>query len=524
MKKFFTFLFPAIILLNSCASVLNTTYQQVYIDTDKDNTLLINGDEPKEYRGKYFIKRDFEIKQLTAEQEGYKTQYKAIGQYKRHWLYYVSWVPFGAFFLIPPLIDYGPKAYNYEKDIDFAEDLMAFPKRDEESKEIHFKKVGMDINAYDYRFRYFNSYYDYMDNKDWRESRSDEDNEDLQLENTIFANSLNEILKNNGYIDTTRRVFKNSYLNNLYLEATIKEYTLNRVNHKSNGFCYTDLLVDFELQNIYGDSIYATEIEASSGDFVYKKDYSRYIEKSIDRSIKDALEVAMIKLFKNESVDSLLHDKSEKNDEDNFEPISIPNAGIFVQNIDEAVKSTVTIKTKDGHGSGFIVSNKGHIITNYHVVNDTTDLKVVLNNKKEFDMEILRVSRIHDLALVKIDTANLIPFKLKADKYLPLAKELFAVGTPFGEDLSQSVSRGIISGIRPLEGDGELIQTDASINGGNSGGAMIDEYGLVYGVVSSKLKGFSIEGVAFGIPAYNVLSKLKLTPSSTIASTPLNTF
>lgn len=84
------------------------------------------------------------------------------------------------------------------------------------------------------------------------------------------------------------------------------------------------------------------------------------------------------------------------------------------------------------------------------------------------------------------------------------------MGTPTAEDLSQTISKGIISGIRKTDGDKKLIQTDASINAGNSGGAIIDKDGLVIGVVSSKLKGFGIEGVAFGIPSYEIFERLKI--------------
>jgi S1-C subfamily serine protease len=175
----------------------------------------------------------------------------------------------------------------------------------------------------------------------------------------------------------------------------------------------------------------------------------------------------------------------------------------------KSIKSTVTIKSKDAFGSGFIISNDGYIITNYHVVSEPENLRVRLNNEKEYDADIIRVSKIYDLALIKIEANDLIPFSINNSKEIEVATEIYAVGTPTAEDLSQTISKGIISGIRK-SGDSKLIQTDASVNSGNSGGPIIDKNGVVLGVVSSKLKGFGVEGVAFGIPAYEVLDRLKL--------------
>jgi serine protease Do len=499
----------SVLLLTNCATFLNTQDQRIAINTDEENTILINGEEPREHRGQYLVERDFGIKQITAKQEGYKNEYLAIGQHRRHWLYIVSWVPCGIFLLVPPLVDYGPKAYNYERSVTVGEEMKAFPKRDEDAKEIYFRKVGVKLDAQDNRHRYFSSYTDYLVNGD-RSSKSSDDSEDITQDNTIFSDNLNEILKENGYIDTTRKVLKNSYLNNLYVEATIKEYTLHQIHHKQSGFFYVDLRINYEIQDYYGDSIYSQKSNVTSGQFVYKRNSDKLQSRSIDKAIKDAMEISMIEFFENEKVNSLMHDKSSLDEENAFEEITINNSGRYVSNLDEAIASSVTIKTKDGHGSGFIVGSTGHIITNYHVISDTSELRVILHDDREFELEILRISKIHDLALIKIKADSLVPFQISSAKELKIAKEIFAVGTPSGEDLSQSITRGIISGVRDIENGSKLIQTDASINGGNSGGVIIDGNGLVLGIVSSKLKGYAIEGVAFGIPAYEIGNKLKV--------------
>jgi S1-C subfamily serine protease len=138
------------------------------------------------------------------------------------------------------------------------------------------------------------------------------------------------------------------------------------------------------------------------------------------------------------------------------------------------------------------------------------NIKIVMNDKTEYDVEVIRVSKIHDLVLLKIEKPDAVPFKISESKEIEIASDIFAVGSPRAEDLSQSVSKGIISGKRQTDQGFYLMQIDASVNSGNSGGAIVSQEGLVLGVVSSKLFGFGIEGIGFGIPAYEILDRLKL--------------
>ncbi len=132
-----------------------------------------------------------------------------------------------------------------------------------------------------------------------------------------------------------------------------------------------------------------------------------------------------------------------------------------------------------------------------------------MNNNKEYDFDIISFNKEHDLALIKIKASNLLPFKIQKSKDIEVASEIYAVGTPASKNLAQTVSKGIISGVRDVD-DSKLIQIDASVNSGNSGGAIIDKQGIVIGVVMSKLMGVGVEGVAFGIPAYEIFDQLNI--------------
>jgi len=182
----------------------------------------------------------------------------------------------------------------------------------------------------------------------------------------------------------------------------------------------------------------------------------------------------------------------------------------YVSTLDEAIKATATIKTKNGHGSGFIASENGYLITNYHVVADSTKLEVILNDGSIHKAQVLQVNKDIDLAILKIEKTGLMPFMLQDTPSFSLGKEVYVIGTPSAEDLSQTLSKGIISSIRKQADGSKLIQTDASVNSGSSGGPLVDKSGSLLGVVNSKLVGLGVEGISFAIPASMIMPTLKL--------------
>ncbi|MCB0811069.1 MAG: trypsin-like peptidase domain-containing protein, partial [Flavobacteriales bacterium] len=173
------------------------------------------------------------------------------------------------------------------------------------------------------------------------------------------------------------------------------------------------------------------------------------------------------------------------------------------------VKAVTTIQTSDGHGSGFLITNDGYIITNEHVVEKDPVVKVRFEQGFTLDGRVVKVNRDLDLALVKVDATDLPALSIGDDTGLLLGEELFAIGTPLDVSLGQSVSRGILSGTREIE-DRRLLQTDVSINPGNSGGPLVDENGKVVGVATLKLSGEGLEGLGFAVPISVALDMLNL--------------
>jgi serine protease Do len=156
-------------------------------------------------------------------------------------------------------------------------------------------------------------------------------------------------------------------------------------------------------------------------------------------------------------------------------------------------------------GSGVIVSPEGYILTNNHVVDGATDVKVTLSDKREFQAHIVGTDPKTDVALLKIDASNLVPITIGDSTKVEVGDVAIAVGDPFG--VGQTVTKGIISakgrGGLGIEDYEDFLQTDAPINPGNSGGALVNDRGELIGINTAILSHGSggSQGIGFAIPA-----------------------
>jgi serine protease Do len=154
-------------------------------------------------------------------------------------------------------------------------------------------------------------------------------------------------------------------------------------------------------------------------------------------------------------------------------------------------------------GSGVIVSKEGHIVTNNHVLNGTNDVTVQLNDGREAKAKIVGTDAQIDLAVLKIDLANLTPLSLGDSDKVKVGQIVMAIGNPFG--LEESVSQGIISAKdRRAMNDSqvEFFQTDTAINPGNSGGPLVNIRGEVIGINSAIYsESGGNQGIGFAIPS-----------------------
>ena len=156
-------------------------------------------------------------------------------------------------------------------------------------------------------------------------------------------------------------------------------------------------------------------------------------------------------------------------------------------------------------GSGIIASADGYIITNAHVVDGADSLKVVLYDGSTYEAQLIGSDSVTDLAVIKIDAANLVPATFGSSDDLRVADQVIAIGNPGGMQFSSSVTVGYVSALnRTVTTEAgytmQCIQTDAAINPGNSGGALVNTYGQVVGITSSKFVASGYENLGFAIP------------------------
>ena len=171
----------------------------------------------------------------------------------------------------------------------------------------------------------------------------------------------------------------------------------------------------------------------------------------------------------------------------------------------------------EGIGSGFIINEEGYILTNYHVVKGAQEISVTLSNDVTTTAQIVNYDENQDVAMIKITDESV---KIQATEELGDSDSLqpgevgIAIGTPLSTELSSTVTKGIISATsRSVAVESgvtmNLIQTDAAINAGNSGGPLVNTKGEVVGINSSKISGEAVEGIGFSIPINDIKDKIE---------------
>ena len=166
-----------------------------------------------------------------------------------------------------------------------------------------------------------------------------------------------------------------------------------------------------------------------------------------------------------------------------------------------------------GLGSGFIINEDGYILTNYHVISGSTDVKVLLSNGKEASAKVVNYDSSMDIAMLKLEDGTEIPgvAELGDSDALYPGQDVIAIGTPLSKEFAQTLTKGVVSAVGRQVGSEsgntlEVIQTDAAINSGNSGGPLVNTKGQVIGINSMKLgnsgssSNANIEGMGFSIP------------------------
>jgi len=198
---------------------------------------------------------------------------------------------------------------------------------------------------------------------------------------------------------------------------------------------------------------------------------------------------------------------------ESLDPEEQNNISVYRKNISGVVNITSRVMVPDffyglvpqeGQGSGFVIDKEGHVLTNFHVIENAREVWVTMHDRKKYRATIVGTDQAHDLAIVQIKATDLRPMTLGDSTNLQVGQKVYAIGNPFG--LAGTLTRGIVSSIRQVqEPDGmeieDAIQTDAAINPGNSGGPLLNWHGEVIGI--NTLIASSVgqsAGIGFAIP------------------------
>ncbi|BED92090.1 MAG: trypsin-like peptidase domain-containing protein [Candidatus Improbicoccus pseudotrichonymphae] len=205
-------------------------------------------------------------------------------------------------------------------------------------------------------------------------------------------------------------------------------------------------------------------------------------------------------------------DKKALSPEEIYEKTKKSVVGIAHYNVNTDMFSDLV-----GQGSGIVISENGYIVTNAHIVGDSKKNKIVVVFKsedgktEEYSAKLIGKDPKTDVALLKIEKSGLFPAIFEDSDHVKIGNRCFAVGNPCGFAFFGSYTGGIISAIgRTIDGSSvPYIQTDAALNPGNSGGPLINQYGYVIGMNTSKMSSVELEGMGFAIPSKMLLEVIK---------------
>jgi S1-C subfamily serine protease len=533
MKTKFLFLLSicAVLLLASCTTIFLSNKQKVTIDTKNSESKVYSSNKELTSSTDKKVKIERNGSQvLLVKTPGHKDKRFLIQPIKRRMAFY----PLALMdVLIYPLAGGRyPKHYqslSYKKNL-VLENNYKYPTKSEDEKNIYVEGLvfSVDDKIKDLRTFYLTDYdgEDFitegerlMKAEDKRLEKKKKKNKKIYQTSTItkensvqgiyegITNDFKDILVKTGYVDTVNKIFRDDN-NSIWIEGSLKNVN-EFIGYQGDRFRVLGANIDWIIYNNFEEQIDSIRIYSYTDPL--DLDYST--ENNAKLIVKEVFEMSYLKLHENESFKKLMKSNSQ---------LEIPSVQTkfdqpkgIVENVEQANTASVIIKRKDkGHGSGFAVSNDGYIITNFHVVagkikDKTEKMSVILANGEEFPAEIVSYNRSKDLALLKINHNFEKAFLLKTTKEFKTMQEVYTIGTPKSIELGQSISMGIISSERK-NNNNSLLQLGMSLNSGNSGGPVFAKSGVLVGVVRSKLIGSNTEGVAFAIPANEVIEALNI--------------
>lgn len=367
---------------------------------------------------------------------------------------------------------------------------------------------------------------------EWNSDKSDNKSESTEYHYSYVNGNNKDASHNpNRYNEPTQYSSQNTssgYSNN-YQNPNTNAYD----NYQSNGYTAQNQ----QSQNVYNSQPYGTAPNHSANAKPPKAKKPKKQRKPISRGgIAIALAVTMVfscglgfggGYFANKvntSTSGSLNITKTSNSGTTTTASSTSTANSTSEIVKKTADSVVEISTESvvtgsfaqqyvqqGAGSGVIISQDGYILTNNHVINGANSVKVRLRDGTEYDATIIGSDSDNDIALLKVSATGLSPATFGDSNSLAVGDYVVAIGNPLGE-LGGTVTDGIISALARKvtieDTQMTLLQTNAQVNPGNSGGGLFNANGELVGIVNAKQSATEVEGIAFAIPINNVLDIL----------------
>lgn len=555
MRKILLFIISTIIF-SSCATIFLPKKQKVTFTT-KHNESTVYVDKEEIGKGKLMkekIKKEGYAKQVIVKTPGYKDSYGVLTPSRRQIGYWFLQIPNPLFFVY-----YGfwmdammPKNVGYQRVLDLkGDDKLVYRGTadkyvDISAIKLNIKNKEKDIQTYYVSFNEDEQHL--MDNIKEAERKQNEKNakeemkklkkkskgkskltepedNEIKYDDTKFSYNVYKTLKNTGFVDTVNKFFAD-FNNSIYLEGSITKLNYYGIYSKRGSYSKCKLFLTWYVKNNFNeilDSIVTTEF---SGDFAVGSGYyySMYSSSSdiakvrdeyldnVGKMYGDAIDISYLKLHKNPTFTKYLKIENDFTVKDPQLTLALPKAAIVDKG--DAGEASVIVKTPEGHGSGFAITQDGYIITNYHVIagkinNKVNTVKIITSDGQELPGKVIRYNKYRDIALLKVEKTFTKAFKLTNVKTFKNLQDVITIGAPKSVELGQSVSTGVISNERKTNNN-NLIQLNMSVNSGNSGGPLFDGTGTLHGVIVSKAVGKNTEGISFAIPGYLVQEYLNI--------------
>lgn len=413
------------------------------------------------------------------------------------------------------------KTHLYERD-PVIPALKPYDTRNNTEKYMLVNNTKLDVPSSDMRFVNYKNLGKYYKSGNGRSTSSRSYTKDhLKIENTTFTGTLNYTLKKMKFIDTTNSVFPN--INNcLYLDATIKKITFHEVESPylntakysgnlekvmPNHLFSVELVIDWDVLDYYKEKkkTIRTVEKSDLVTLAYNPDEAD-LTNALFRALKDNMDFSIMSLRRQLTSQNMLKITNDQVKETVLELTRPQNVSTRKEDFS---KYCVAVKVGDKLGSGTVVSEDGYIVTNYHYIAGKEKVEIVFADSSTSVAEVVRKNPVCDMALLKVQKNGLTPALLSDESDPEIGVDVWAAGVTHSSDRTVRLTRGIISGVRKYEGM-TMLQTDASLNTANGGGPLVNEKGIVSGIVSFKVMGRGVEGIGFALSARDIMEKLSL--------------